>query len=106
MDNTNNISWGESVAGSKLMEAGTAHWAAPNTGATNVTSFTALPGGWRSFSYGTFGYIGTMGNWWSVTEMSSFSVNAYSRNMWSNNNVVTKYNYDKRYGFSVRCLKD
>jgi hypothetical protein len=30
----------------KLKEAGTTHWAQQNTGATNLSNFTALPGGW------------------------------------------------------------
>ncbi len=43
-----------------IKEAGTTHWTAPNTGATNTTEFTALPGGHYSnlFGYGQIGMAG------------------------------------------------
>lgn len=41
--------------GGALKEAGTAHWPAPNTGATNSSGFSALPTGIRTFE-GLFGY--------------------------------------------------
>ena len=45
---------GTFVAGGKMKETGTAHWANPNTGATNESGFTGLPGGIRvtTGSYG------------------------------------------------------
>jgi len=51
---------GTSVAGGKLKETGTTHWTTPNTGATNETGFTALPGGYRS-NNGAFLCIGIYG---------------------------------------------
>src|SRR5574344_2998326 len=52
---------GASVAGGKLKETGTTHWDSPNTGATNETGFTALPGGYRT-NLGFFNNIGYHGN--------------------------------------------
>ena len=38
---------GSEVAGNKLREVGTNHWATPNTGATNSSGFTAFGSGYR-----------------------------------------------------------
>jgi len=94
---------GTSVAGGKLKETGTTHWASPNTGATNETGFTALPGGGRSSS-GNFSYIGYSGYWWSATE--SNANNAWDRLMYCDYSNVTRDGSDKEVGFSVRCVRD
>ncbi len=36
---------GDVIAGGKMKEEGTLHWLSPNTGATNASRFTGLPGG-------------------------------------------------------------
>jgi len=68
-----------------------------------VVTFTALPGGCRN-NNGTFNNIGNNGNWWSSTENSS--TNAWNRNMNYNNANINRNNNNKKFGFSVRCLRD
>ncbi|HEY5511140.1 MAG TPA: FISUMP domain-containing protein, partial [Prolixibacteraceae bacterium] len=95
---------GLDVAGGKLKETGTTHWLSPNTGATNTSGFTALPGGSRDYSSGTFDYIGRYGNWWSSTMNKSQQI--YYRTMYNNASDVDGSPISKTYGFSVRCLKN
>jgi uncharacterized protein (TIGR02145 family) len=98
---------GDSVAGGKLKETGTIHWTSPNTGATNETGFTTLPGGKRIVANGEFDHIGYWGFWWSATENTE-SIACY-RFMQNNAKHVVVYDYHyhfKQNGFSVRCLRD
>jgi uncharacterized protein (TIGR02145 family) len=82
-------------AGAKLKEAGTTHWQSPNTGATNESGFTALPGGIR---YETSGYMGLHGSWW-LGYGEGFALNYNNTNM---------YHWWDSYdgGHSVRCVKN
>ena len=61
------------VSGGMLKEAGTTHWESPNTGATNESGFTALPGGFRDNNgrFSNDGKIGNIGYWWTSTEFES-----------------------------------
>lgn len=100
---------GESVAGGKLkatgfLEAGTGLWYDPNTGATNETDFSALPGGHRSFISFGFQYENGGGFWWSATENSSDD--AMYREMEYIYPRVTRFFFNKAEGYSVRCVKD
>jgi uncharacterized protein (TIGR02145 family) len=58
---------GESVAGGKMKENGTAHWKEPNQMATNSSGFKGLPGGFRC-NNGNFFCIGVGGLWWSTSD--------------------------------------
>jgi len=64
---------GEPIGNTKLRETGTAHWNSPNRLATNITGFTALPGGSRNFA-GIYGQLGSQGNWWTSTKTTSSTV--------------------------------
>jgi uncharacterized protein (TIGR02145 family) len=54
---------GFDFAGGEMKETGFCHWETPNTGATNSSSFTALPGGRRNRT-GNYNDIGFWGYWW------------------------------------------
>ncbi len=91
------------VAGGPMKETGTAHWNSPNTGATNSSGFTSLPGGFR-YVDGRYFNLGNEGYLWSSTESSS-SI-AWCRFLSISNASVSRSKSDKRYGFSVRCVRD
>ena len=101
---------GLSIAGNNLKESGTAHWNSPNTGATNSTGFTALPGGnifVNSLGQGVES-INYFGYWWSSTEYESGTPGScwivlmdYQTSTADNRGVRSKRN-----GNSVRCIKD
>jgi uncharacterized protein (TIGR02145 family) len=94
---------GDSVAGGKLKDTGTAYWQSPNTGATNEVGFSALPGGCRGLN-GTFYYVGYNGYWWSAAAYDP--ANSWRRHMWYDYASLSRGYNDDRSGFSVRCIRD
>ena len=94
---------GEAVAGGKMKSTGTQYWQTPNTDATNSSGFAGLPGGYRSFN-GSFFNVGLTGYWWSSTESNTNF--AWFRDLSYNYGDLTRTNYVKTFGFSVRCLRD
>lgn len=94
---------GQNVAGGKLKEFGTTHWVSPNTGATNESGFTALPGGLRDPG-GFFYTNGQSGNWWTSTEsVSSKAWHAYTDGVAI---YLLLLESPESVGYSVRCVKD
>jgi uncharacterized protein (TIGR02145 family) len=94
---------GEGIAGGKMKEVGTSNWDELNTESTNVSLFTALPGGYRDLD-GGFDFMGGNGYWWSSIEYDSND--AWICRLYNNGGSVASYSNGKGYGFSVRCLKD
>ena len=99
-----NFLGGEALAGGKMKSTGTQYWLSPNTNATNESGFSGLPGGFRSYYFGTFSDVGTSGFWWSSSV--SAAVNAWYRALNHTNSNAYRNNYDKQGGLSVRCLRD
>lgn len=95
---------GENVAGGKLKETSLSHWYSPNTGATNETGFTALPGGLREMPHGNFGFVGRFGNYWPGDEGGSSL--AWNRTFNFDLIYVYRSGSDKRDGYSVRCVNN
>jgi len=93
---------GSRVAGGKMKEA-ELYWHSPNTGATNNSGFTGLPGGHRS-SDGAFYGVGNYGSWWSATESNTST--AWNRTLFYSDSLFYRNPNNKRFGFSVRCLRD
>jgi uncharacterized protein (TIGR02145 family)/uncharacterized repeat protein (TIGR02059 family) len=96
---------GQNVAGGKLKEAGIIHWSSPNTGATNETGFTALPGGLRQYENGLFLYMSTYGYWWTPTEFPISGDETFWEMIYNVSNL-TYGGWLPQFGMSVRCVRD
>ncbi len=91
-----------SSPGAKMKETGISHWGSPNLSATNVSGFSALPGGERT-STGGFVSLGYFSYFWSAT--ANGSAYAWDRNLLYDGEGVYRYFHYRSEGFSVRCLR-
>jgi uncharacterized protein (TIGR02145 family) len=94
---------GESVAGGKLKDLGTTYWSYPNTGATNETGFTALPGGIR-FQTGDFSSLRYTGLWWNTPAYPNLFMGY--RFISNERGRIYEDSYYMTNGLSIRCIKD
>jgi uncharacterized protein (TIGR02145 family) len=102
----NNTVYVGTDVGGKMKESGTSHWAAPNTGATNSSFFTALPGGY-AYDNGS-GYNPTLTTAYFHTSTEFSSISTLAHKLFNDRQDLTKLVMDKAtgYSFSVRCVKD
>lgn len=102
---------GESAAGGKMkttgtIEAGTGLWHHPNAGASNLSGFSGLPGGYR-FGSGGFGFVGEIGFWWTATMDTIMQERgSWGRYLNYNSGTVFRGHGPVRSGFCVRCVRD
>jgi len=95
---------GLTVAGGKMKSTGTTYWTSPNTGAENLSGFSALPGGVRfKGANGAFGWIRSFARFGST---STTSTAAYFYQMDFDDINVTQGTCGTSCGNSVRCLRD
>ena len=86
-------------AGGHLKMSGTTYWSFPNTGATNSSGFTAMPGGYA------FGALGNWGFFWTSSEYDTLHAKA-RRLMFGYAYVYGQLGNKTTSGYSVRCIKD
>lgn len=105
-----NFLGGDSIAGDKMKETGTAHWLSTYSTVTNSSGFTGLPGGMRGNTSG-FSNLNILGGFWSSTQMGFDD--SFKRGVKFG---LHSSNYQKSAlvqsaalgscGFSVRCISD
>ena len=78
-------------------------WKVPNSGATNSSGFSAQGGGYR-YDNGILTNSSMSANFWTSSEFDATS--AWSRSLSYNNAQISRLSISKKYGFSVRCVKD
>ena len=91
---------GSSVAGTALKSSAAD---SPPWDGSNTSGFSALPGGLRSGTNGTFHNLGDYGLWWSSSPSGS---SAWHRTLYSGSSSVPRSSSLVRSGFSVRCVRD
>jgi uncharacterized protein (TIGR02145 family) len=74
-----------------------------NGNGTDAYGFVGLPGGYRNYN-GYFSFLSKVAGWWSASEDDTGS--AWYRDLYYYSGNMYRNSYDKRYGFSVRCLRD
>ncbi len=97
--------WRGTGEGGKMKEPGLSHWHYPNTGASNTSGFSALPGGYRDYN-GSFDYLGNCAWFWSSTESEYNIYRVWERLLDHYYSEVSRAFADRHYGFSVRCVRD
>lgn len=100
---TSTNGWRGTDEGGKLKQAGLSLWSSPNTGATNSSGITSVPGGFRS-NTGTYHYIGSDCVFMSTSDYDGTT--KWGRYVGSGEARVYRSNYNTTVSFSVRCLLD
>ena len=90
------------TVGGKLKETGTSHWYSSNTGVTNSSGFTALPGGY--YNSGGFLLLGPRAFFWTAS--GNGASNIWYRALYAEYAGVYRNNYDRGIAMSVRCLQN
>jgi uncharacterized protein (TIGR02145 family) len=97
-----NEKWRGEDEGGKMKSGGTNLWESPNTGATNESSFRAIPAGWCDGA-GYYTNIGKSTKFWSSSIRGDY---AWVRQLDYNSSQIYRGTTGVYEGISVRCIKD
>jgi len=96
---------GIEIAANKLKDSGTLFWNDNAANTDNASGFTALPGGCRIFD-GSYLDIRLRSYFWTATEtIPNHAYHIYLNNYDSRAFILGEQD-SKRFGYSVRCVKD
>jgi len=98
----NRDDWRGTDEGGKMKHKGTLYWESPNTGASNESGFSAIPGGWRDGA-GYFKNLGTATRFWSSSKRGDY---AWIRQLDYNSSKIYRDTKGLYEAHSVRCIKD
>ena len=101
-EEVNNTGWRGTDEATKII-ANSELWRTSNINFTNSSGFSALPGGARLLN-GAYLKLGSLALFWSSSEVDN--ANAWIRFLSNSQDKILRKPYFKRFGFSIRCVKD
>ncbi len=106
-DTLSNFLGGDSIAGGKMKEIGTAHWLITDSTVDNSSGFTGLGGGFRGNPSG-FRNLGSNGSFWSSTPFGTNGIypRGFGYSLFSNTSTLSSSVAVGNNGKSIRCIKE
>ena len=102
---------GDTMAGGEMKETGVAHWGSPtypNIGATNISGWTGLPGGFYDPTQPLYNGLHNFGVWWTTTTLEGTNPlkEAYTMRLSCTEKSARRGVWMKTTAYSIRCLSD
>lgn len=89
--------------GGKMKSTSSIYWSSPNTGATDEVGLSLYGSGFRSHIK-DFKHLKAVGAYWSSTQKDNEE--AWYRHLYSDQASLCSRSGVKKYGFSIRCVRD
>jgi len=97
---------GSSTAGGKMKDLLTNLWLSGSNPGNDESKFSALPGGHRVGTTGSFREGVSFAYFWTSSEDPNDNTRVFSRYLWYNNLATDRSRMVKTSGLAIRCIKD